>query len=120
MGSIKIKKKNKHADHDLDRYDEESPARPAGAGAGVKGKKPFKNDSNSHDSPAGGSKDKSVKQDTAKGFKPKANASSGGSKVEPAELSLPHNIRPHETSDTEGLTKMQKDMKAKLEGARFR
>lgn len=45
-----------------------------------------------------------------------------GSKIEPAELQLPHTIRAdHEGSkEDEGLTKMQKDMKAKLEGARFR
>lgn len=49
-------------------------------------------------------------------------SSKSGSKVEPAELQLPHTIRAdHEGSkEDEGLTKMQKDMKAKLEGARFR
>jgi len=54
--------------------------------------------------------------------KPKKSASSSSSKIEPAELQLPHTIRPDhdDSAGNEGLTKMQKDMKAKLEGARFR
>jgi hypothetical protein len=71
------------------------------------------------DSPAGKKPktDKSNKDET-----PKKASKSSGSKIEPAELQLPHTIRPdHDTSaENEGLTKMQKDMKAKLEGARFR
>jgi ribosomal RNA-processing protein 8 len=74
------------------------------------------------DSPAGKrsktDKDRSSKD---KEETPKKQKSSG-SKIEPAELQLPHTIRAdHEGSkEDEGLTKMQKDMKAKLEGARFR
>lgn len=113
MGSIKMKKKPKQVDHD--RYEEDSPARPANA----KGKKPMKNQSKPHDSPAG-SKEKAPKQDKDVGKKARTSTGGSGSKVEPAELSLPHNIRPHESSETEGLTKMQRDMKSKLEGARFR
>jgi hypothetical protein len=48
----------------------------------------------------------------------KVKKSSSG--VEPAELPLPHTIRHETTGEDEGLTKMQRDMKAKLEGARFR
>jgi ribosomal RNA-processing protein 8 len=68
------------------------------------------------DSPAG-KKSKTDKSDETPN-KPKKS----GSKIEPAELQLPHTIRAdHEGSkEDEGLTKMQKDMKAKLEGARFR
>lgn len=45
-----------------------------------------------------------------------------GAGVEPAELPLPHKIKTqaHDSGEEEGLTKMQRDMKAKLEGARFR
>ena len=44
------------------------------------------------------------------------------SKPEPAQLPLPHTLHnPHPVSNAEeGLTSMQKNMKAKLEGARFR
>lgn len=74
------------------------------------------------DSPAPGKKQKANKstpskthEETPKKFKGSA------SMVEPAELPLPHTIRPDDKSDSgQGLTKMQRDMKAKLEGARFR
>jgi ribosomal RNA-processing protein 8 len=72
------------------------------------------------DSPAD-KKSKTDKPSKDKQETPKKQKSSG-SKIEPAELQLPHTIRAdHEGSkEDEGLTKMQKDMKAKLEGARFR
>jgi ribosomal RNA-processing protein 8 len=70
------------------------------------------------DSPAPGKKQKANKSTPSEETPQKAK---GGSKVEPAELPLPHTIRPDDKSDqAEGLTKMQRDMKAKLEGARFR
>ena len=43
-----------------------------------------------------------------------------GSKPSPAELPMPHTIHPDSHDGEEGLTKMQKGMKAKLDGARFR
>ena len=80
----------------------------------VKGKK-------NEDSPAG-KKLKTDKTSKDKEETPKKQNQKSGSKIEPAELQLPHTIRAdHEGSkEDEGLTKMQKDMKAKLEGARFR
>lgn len=50
--------------------------------------------------------------------------SNSKSKPQPAELPLPHSISSNELSESvdeeEGMTKLQKGMKAKLEGARFR
>jgi ribosomal RNA-processing protein 8 len=75
----------------------------------------------SEDSPAG-KKSKTDKPSKDKEETPKKQNQKSGSKIEPAELQLPHTIRAdHEGSkEDEGLTKMQKGMKAKLEGARFR
>jgi ribosomal RNA-processing protein 8 len=72
------------------------------------------------DSPAD-KKSKTDKPSKDKQETPKKQKSSG-SKIEPAELQLPHTIRADQegSKEDEGLTKMQKDMKAKLEGARFR
>lgn len=76
------------------------------------------------DSPApapAGKKSKYDKKD--KESTPKKDVSTpkkGGSGLEPAELPLPHTIRHEDAGESEGLTKMQRDMKAKLEGARFR
>ena len=93
-----------------DEEEEDTPRKPKfeQKDKNTKGKK-------NEDSPAG-KKTKTDKSDET----PKKHKS--GSKVEPAELQLPHTIRAdHEGSkEDEGLTKMQKDMKAKLEGARFR
>jgi hypothetical protein len=62
--------------------------------------------------------DKKDKESTPK--KDVSTPKKGGSGLEPAELPLPHTIRHEDTGESEGLTKMQRDMKAKLEGARFR
>jgi ribosomal RNA-processing protein 8 len=60
----------------------------------------------------------------SKGFKPaKVASSSKTGRPAPAELSLPHTISPAKTSgasDDKSLTDLQKGMKVKLEGARFR
>ena len=74
------------------------------------------------DSPAPGKKQKANKSTPPKSQEDTPKKSKGtASMVEPAELPLPHTIRPDDKSDSgEGLTKMQRDMKAKLEGARFR
>ena len=74
------------------------------------------------DSPVAGKKQKANRPTPSKNQEETPKKSKGSaSMVEPAELPLPHTIRPDDKSDSgEGLTKMQRDMKAKLEGARFR
>ena len=74
------------------------------------------------DSPVAGKKQKANRPTPSKDQEETPKKSKGSaSMVEPAELPLPHTIRPDDKSDSgEGLTKMQRDMKAKLEGARFR
>lgn len=114
MGSIKVKKNaNKQKHQYEDRHEHEA--------GGKKGGK--------HDSPASAkagkpimAKDKDASTKSKSQSKSNANASAKASQVEPAELPLPHTIKghEHESSENEGLTKMQRDMKAKLEGARFR
>jgi hypothetical protein len=85
----------------------------------IKSKNGDKNVGN--DSPAPGKKQKANKSTPSEETPQKAKSKGNGSKVEPAELPLPHTIRPDDKSDQDvGLTKMQRDMKAKLEGARFR
>ena len=93
-----------------DEEEEDTPRKPKFEPK-VKNMKGKKNE----DSPAGKNSKTDKSEETPKKHK-------SGSKVEPAELQLPHTIRAdHEDSkEDEGLTKMQKDMKAKLEGARFR
>ena len=112
MGSIKGKnKKNMKNKQKQRRGSDLGPARPdvpALASPSVSDKKTG-HKGGKHDGPTP-SKDKSA-------VKSRPIASTG---VEPAELPLPHTIKGHESAETEGLTKMQRDMKAKLEGARFR
>lgn len=108
MGSIKKnKKKGKKEEHRSDPVEMISPAK--SSPASFKGKK-AKSDKSEAVAPA---------TSRVHSSGDKASKSQKG-QIEPAELPLPHNIKTSESSESEGLTKMQRDMKAKLEGARFR
>lgn len=117
IGSISTKagkKSRKGGDHDPELDEDDDRTHTPRTKPSAKGK--------NVDSPAGkkvkGDKKESASTTKQDGSTPKKGAQ--GSGLEPAELPLPHTIRHEDTAESEGLTKMQRDMKAKLEGARFR
>jgi ribosomal RNA-processing protein 8 len=111
MGSIGKKVKSKGSVPKRDEGDEDEDELPRSK-AQVKGK--------AVDSPAGVKRNKGDQKSST----PKKDVSTLKQRIEtgiePAELPLPHTIKHDDASEVEGLTKMQRDMKAKLEGARFR
>jgi ribosomal RNA-processing protein 8 len=100
---------------------------PSGKSKSKSGTTPQKSSSST---PNGKKSNKPVAEDAApptsssKVNKYPAGSTPSSSKLAPAELPLPHSFHANDLSESneseEGLTKLQKGMKAKLEGARFR